>query len=95
MSKFRAALATAFAASALILIPAGAASAHVHGITPLFCLEDLVPANAGANQVNQTPALENGGLKNVIPITKGGNVTFGEEGADAAVCDLDVPQPPE
>ena len=93
MSKLRVAVATGFAASALLLIPGGTASAHVHGITPLLCTP--APDNAGANQVNQTPALENGGLKNVIPITKGGNVTFGEEGADAAVCDPAVPQPPE
>jgi hypothetical protein len=86
MSKFRVALATGFAASALVLIPAGTASAHVHGITPLLCI-DQEPSNAGANQVDETPALVNAGLTGAIPVTKGGNVTIGGEGADAAVCD--------
>jgi hypothetical protein len=94
MSKFRVALATGFAASALILIPAGTASAHVHAITPLNCIEQEA-SNAGADQVDVTPALENAGLTGPIPVTKGGNVTIGGEGADAAVCDPDVPQPTE
>jgi hypothetical protein len=89
MSKFRVALATGFAASALILIPAGSASAHVHLITPLLCIT-VESENSGADKVNETPALLNGGLGGVIPIIKGGNVTSGEEGADAAVCDPDV-----
>lgn len=89
MSKFRVALASGFAASALILIPAGTASAHVHGITPLGCMT-VDPENAGANQIDLTPAKANAGLTGAIPVTKGGNVTIGEEGADAAVCDLDV-----
>jgi hypothetical protein len=87
MSKFRVALATGFAASALILIPAGTASAHVHGITPLRCTP--APVNAGANQVDDTPAAVNAGLTDAIPVTKGGNVTIGGEGFDAAVCSLD------
>ena len=86
MSKFRVALATGFAASALILIPAGTASAHVHLITPLFCTD--APDNAGGDKIDQTPAFANAGLTGVIPITKGGNVTFDGEGFDAAVCDL-------
>jgi hypothetical protein len=48
------------------------------------------PENAGANQIDLTPAKANAGLTGAIPVTKGGNVTIGEEGADAAVCDLDV-----
>jgi hypothetical protein len=89
MSKFRVVLATGLAASALIVIPAGAASAHVHRITPLLCLS-VESENAGADQVNETPALLNGGLTGVIPFIKGGNVTLDGEGADAAVCDPDV-----
>ena len=82
MSKFRMAVATGFAASALLLIPAGTASAHVHRVTPLNC----TPAsdNAGADVAFEVAADE-AGLEGVIPITKGGNVTDG--GSDAAVCD--------
>jgi hypothetical protein len=84
MSKLRVVVATAFAASALVLIPAGGASAHVHGITPLRCTP--APDNAGANQTDGTPAAAaNGGpISGVIPITMGGNV--GDGGSDAAVC---------
>jgi hypothetical protein len=88
MSKFRLAVCTGFAASALLLIPAGSASAHVHGITPLGCT--TAPLNAGGNQTNQTPASstppsEGPISPGPIPINMGGNVTDG--GADAAVCD--------
>jgi hypothetical protein len=88
MSKFRLAVCTGFAASALLLIPAGSASAHVHLITPLNCIEQ-VPDDAGADQTNGTPAsAANGGpISGVIPITMGGDIDFGEGGADAAVCD--------
>jgi hypothetical protein len=85
MSKFRLAVCTGFAASALLLIPAGSASAHVHGITPLSCLEQDSP-NSGAI-VGFANAVDQAGLDQVIPITKGGNVTAGEEGADSAPCD--------
>jgi len=88
MSKFRLAVGTGFAASALLLIPAGSASAHVHGITPLFCIPQVDPTVAGANQTNQTPASSTDGgpiSTGAIPINMGGNVTDG--GADAAVCD--------
>ena len=70
--------------AALVLGPVTAASAHVHGITPLNCTP--APANAGANQTENTPAHENGGLTGVIPITKGGNVVLFGEGFNAAVC---------
>jgi hypothetical protein len=74
------------AAAALVIVPASSASAHVHGITPLRCTP--APANAGANQTDQTPAAAaNGGpISGVIPITMGGNVTLFGEGFDAAVC---------
>jgi hypothetical protein len=88
MSKFRLAVCTGFAASALLLIPAGSASAHVHRITPLLCIPQ-VPDNAGADQTDVTPAsAANGGpISGVIPITMGGNIKPGEGGAGAAVCD--------
>jgi hypothetical protein len=86
MSKLRVVVATAFAASALVLIPAGGASAHVHGITPLRCTP--APDNAGANQTDFTPAAAaNGGpISGVIPITMGGNVELFRGGFNAAVC---------
>ena len=86
MSKFRVAVATGFAASALLLMPAGTASAHVHRVTPLNCTPAPASSdgNAGANQALEVAA-EEAGLVGVIPLTKGGNVTDG--GADAAVCD--------
>jgi len=73
-------------AGALIVVPATAACAHVHGITPLRCTP--APDNAGANQTNETPAsaVSGGPIAGVIPITAGGNVTLFGEGFDAAVC---------
>jgi hypothetical protein len=90
MSKFRLAVCAGFAASALLLIPAASASAHVHGVTPLGCT--AAPLNAGGNQIIQTPASSADGgpiSPGPIPITMGGDVTDG--GADAAVCDDFVP----
>jgi hypothetical protein len=82
MSKLRVAVATGFAATALLLMPVGGASAHVHRVTPLNC----TPASdeAGADVAFEVAADE-AGLVGVIPITKGGEVTDG--GSDAAVCD--------
>lgn len=86
MSKIRVMVGTALTVSALVLIPSAAASAHVHGITPLRCTP--APDNAGANQTNETPApAANGGpIAGVIPITMGGNVPLFGGGFDAAVC---------
>ena len=87
MSKLRMVVATAFAASALVLIPAGGASAHVHGITPLRCTP--APDNAGANQTDFTPAAATDGgpiIAGVIPINMGGNVEPNGGGFNAAVC---------
>lgn len=86
MSALRLATGTTLTIAALVLVPVSGASAHVHGITPLRCTP--APANAGANQTDQTPAgAENGGpISGVIPITMGGNVTLFGEGFDAAVC---------
>jgi hypothetical protein len=83
MRPTRLLLGAAFTA-VLVLGPVTAASAHVHGITPLRCTP--APANAGANQTDSTPASVNAGLVGVIPITKGGNVQLFGEGFDAAVC---------
>jgi hypothetical protein len=87
MSHLRILACTGAAVSALVLLPAGAASAHVHLITPLNCTP--APANAGANQTNDTPAsATNGGpISGVIPVTMGGNVPLMGGGFDAAVCD--------
>jgi len=98
MSRFRVAAGTGIAAAALMLLPVPGALAHVHGITPLRCTP--APANAGANQTNQTPAAAaaaNGGpVSGVIPITVEGNVPLVGGGFDA-VCatpdpSLDRPQ---
>lgn len=61
-------------AAVLGVTGATAASAHVHLINPLRCTP--APANAGANQTNETPAAAaNGGpISGVIPITAGGAV---------------------
>jgi hypothetical protein len=87
MSHLRTLVCTGVAASAIVLLPAGAASAHVHGVTPLRCTP--APANAGANQTNGTSAsATNGGpISGVIPVTMGGNVPLNGGGFDAAVCD--------
>jgi hypothetical protein len=70
-----------------VLLSAGAASAHVHKITPLRCTP--APANAGANQTDVTPAsaTQGGPISGVIPVVRsGGVVTLEGEGFDAAVC---------
>lgn len=86
MSTRRVVAGALLSAAAFVVVPAAGASAHVHGITPLLCTP--APANAGANQTNQTPAAAaNGGpIAGVIPITMGGNVPLGGGGFDAAVC---------
>jgi hypothetical protein len=87
MSKFRLAVCTGFAASALLLIPPASASAHVHGVTPLRCTP--APLNAGGNQIIQTPAsAANGGpiSPGPIPVTMGGNIKPGEGGFDGRRC---------
>ena len=86
MSKQHVVVGSVLTAAALVLIPVSSASAHVHGITPLRCTP--APANAGANQTNETPAAAaNGGpISGVIPITMGGNVPLFGGGFDAAVC---------
>ena len=86
MPNVRLAAGTAIAALALVLIPVAPAAAHVHGVTPLRCTP--APANAGANQTNDTPAsaTQGGPIAGVIPVTMGGNVPLNGGGFDAAVC---------
>ena len=86
MPKVRLVAGTVVAAVALVLMPAASASAHVHGITPLRCAP--APANAGANQTDETPAsaASGGPIAGVIPITMGGNVELFGGGFNAAVC---------
>ena len=87
MSHVRTLIGTGLVIAGLVLVPAAAASAHTHGITPLRCTS--APANAGANQTNSTPAsaADGGPISGVIPITMGGNVPLNGGGFDAAVCD--------
>lgn len=77
---------TTLTAAAVALVPASTATAHVHGVTPLRCTP--APANAGANQTNDTPAsAANGGpISRVIPVVMGGKVPLFGGGFDAAVC---------
>lgn len=67
-------LAASVLAAVLGVTGAAAASAHVHLVNPLRCTP--APANAGANQTNDTPAAAaNGGpISGVIPISAGGAV---------------------
>lgn len=86
MTTIRLFAAAGATAAGLLLVSAPAASAHVHGITPLRCTP--APANAGANQTNVTPASASRGgpISGVIPVTMGGAVPLNGGGFDAAVC---------
>jgi hypothetical protein len=71
----------------MTLTPAAAASAHVHGITPLLQCS-VVPANAGANETDLTPAsAANGGpIQGLIPRDVGqAPLTGGDGGFSAPV----------
>ena len=73
-------------AGAFVLVPAGSASAHVHGITPLRCVGT---ANDGAVQTDQTPAAAtNGGpITGLIPSDVGSSpVEMGDGGFDTPAC---------
>ena len=81
---------TALAASVLVVLPVGSASAHVHGINPLRCTP-AADNEAGAIRAVQTPAGREGGPLfdiGVIPIDMGGAVPLLGGGRNAAVCDL-------
>jgi hypothetical protein len=86
MAKVRLVVGTVVAAVTFVLVPVAPAAAHVHGITPLRCTP--APANAGANQTDETPAsaASGGPIAGVIPITMGGNVDLFGGGFNAAVC---------
>jgi hypothetical protein len=69
----------------IAVVPAAAASAHVHGITPLLQCS-VVPDNAGANQTDVTPAssTEGGPIAGLIPRDVGSApLTIGDAGFSA------------
>lgn len=83
--RSRAAIVSLAIVGGLGLIPAGSASAHVHGITPLRCVgvED-----DGANQTDNTPAsAANGGpISGLIPNSVGAPLVPGDGGFDTPAC---------
>jgi hypothetical protein len=71
----------------LVVFSGPAASAHVHGVTPLLQCS-VVPANAGGNQTDSTPAAAvNGGpITGLIPRDVGSSpLDFGGGGFTAPV----------
>ncbi|MBA3262961.1 MAG: hypothetical protein H0T69_10950 [Thermoleophilaceae bacterium] len=73
-------------ASGIALLPAGSATAHVHGITPLRCVGT---ANDGANQTDMTPASAalDGPIAGLIPRDVGkAPLTVGDGGFDTPAC---------
>jgi hypothetical protein len=67
-----------------LVLPGPAASAHVHGITPLLQCS-VVPANAGANQTDSTPAaLVGGPISGLIPRDVGSSPLDGGDGGSTA-----------
>jgi len=85
--SFRRVLVSAVLTAPVVLIPGGAASAHVHGVTPLLQCS-VVPDNAGANQTDSTPAsTENGGpVGGLIPRDVGSSpLDIGDGGFTAPV----------
>src|SRR5215218_9111917 len=84
--RSRAVLMALAAASAIALLPASPAAAHVHGITPLRCVGT---ADDGANQTDTTPAsAANGGpISGLIPRDVGNApLTVGDGGFDTPAC---------
>jgi hypothetical protein len=85
----RRALVLATMVISVVTVPAGAASAHVHGITPLLsCGGDV--SVTGANRTDGTPAsAANGGpISGLIPSTVGkASLEPGDGGFDAAAVD--------
>jgi hypothetical protein len=83
---------TALLLGALLAVASlGSALGHVHGITPLNCL-DGDPAHAGANRTNATRASSTvgGPISGLIPSTVGNApLASGDGGRDAAPCDTD------
>lgn len=76
----------------LVLVLAGSALGHVHGVTPLPC-NTHDNGNSGGTATNTTPAAAaNGGpISGVIPFGTGnaeaGNLDSGEGGRNSALCD--------
>ena len=73
-------------AGSMVLISAGVALGHVHGLTPLLCVGT---ANDGANQTDSTPAsAANGGpIFGLIPRDVGrAPLTVGDGGFHTPVC---------
>jgi hypothetical protein len=88
----RAFLFAAIVALMLTIVPA--ASAHVHGVTPLLDLGCKVDNTiTGANQTNNTPAAAaNGGpISGLIPSTVGNAPLVGGDGGRFAVGDTVCP----
>ncbi|HEX2221157.1 MAG TPA: hypothetical protein VHK06_01395 [Candidatus Limnocylindria bacterium] len=77
-------------ALALSLVTVGSALGHVHGLTPLTCLDTDNAATSGARRTETTPAWNtNGGpLGGVIPVDVGNaSFTTPHGGRLAAPCD--------
>ena len=84
--RSRAAIVSLAIIGGFVLVPAGSASAHVHGITPLRCVG---VENDGANQTDNTPAsADNGGpISGLIPSTVGNApLAPGDAGFDTPAC---------
>jgi hypothetical protein len=70
-------------AGSAIVVPATAASAHVHGITPLDeC--SVVPDNAGAEQTDEVTGAARDLINGLIPITVGAAQEIPGDGGDDA-----------
>lgn len=83
---FRAAIVSLAIVGGLVLVPAGPASGHVHGITPLRCVG---AADDGANQTDGTPAsaVNGGPISGLIPRDVGqAPLTIGDGGFDTPAC---------
>jgi hypothetical protein len=88
MSKFRLAVCAGFAASALLLIPTGSASAHVHGISPLECTpapEAIAGAVQGVNQAAEQAELPELGAIPRVKSEKGAEL-IGGQNAPVPMC---------
>ncbi|MGH2630389.1 MAG: hypothetical protein ACRDHI_07510 [Actinomycetota bacterium] len=88
MRTARRMLLVATVATGLVAVPVGAASAHVHGITPLLACGNT-PIN-GANRTDSTPAAAaNGGpITGLIPRDVGNApLSVGDGGFGAAAVD--------
>lgn len=75
-------------AVASLVIVAGSASAHVHLITPLRCVDAAPQAGAAVpfGKVPAAPLTARDGSLPVIPVLAGGQVLDHGQGANAAVC---------